>query len=65
MSLMCLICGCRDTRMELQFQRRWALKKSAQDRAAVVFLILSALLTEAGGPLFGYFLEASADHCVL
>ena len=47
--------------MELQFQRRWALKKGAQDRAVLVFTILSALLTEAGAPLWGYPLEASPN----
>ena len=50
--------------MELQFQRRWALRKRAQDRAVLIFFILSALLLEAGGSSYGYSHEASPSHII-
>ena len=48
--------------MELQFQRRWALRKRAQDRAVLVFFILSALLLEAGSSFYGSPHEVSSSH---
>ena len=50
--------------MELQFQRRWALRKRAQDRAVLVFFILSALLLEAGGSFYAYPHEASLSRII-
>ena len=61
---MCVRSGCRDARMEMQFQRKWALQKRAQDRAVLVFFILSALLSEAGGLFYEYPHEASPS-CML
>ena len=48
--------------MEMQFQRRWALRKRAQDRAVLVFFILSALLLEGGGLFYVYPHEASPSR---
>ena len=60
---MCVRSGCRDARMEMQFQRKWALRKRVQDRAVLVFFILSALLLEAGGLFYAYPHEASPSPC--
>ena len=61
---MCVRSGCRDARMEMQFQRKWALRKRAQDRAVLVFFILSALLSEGGGLFYGHPHEASPSRMI-